>query len=237
MILPDAAPPADPITELAIYLNTIGEPFRQEYCGGKDEIVDKELNEFFEQGKTIDDFYRESWTYPYHLTFFAEDIWKKPYRRIIWETLPPPLKVLEYGCGVGADGLKFIDRGYDVSFADYPSRCTEYLKWRLAWRRKFDLWHDVPFYELPDAPRDFDLVFAFDVIEHVRQPKELLEEIEGYGKMVAVNIFRHMHMLPEDKPRLHYWYDGEELKDWILSRKEIVTLRDCDYAYFIIYRR
>ena len=52
--------------------------------------------------------------------------------------------MLDYGCGVGSDGIKFAEMGYDVAFADYPSECTRFLEWRLRVLRE----SSAPLYSL-----------------------------------------------------------------------------------------
>ena len=47
---------------------------------------------------------------------------------------PSPARraVLDYGCGIGADGLLLLEAGYRVEFADFDNPSIEYLRWRLG---------------------------------------------------------------------------------------------------------
>ena len=51
--------------------------------------------------------------------------------------MPPGARILDYGCGIGSDGLLLLEAGYRVEFADFDNPSTAFLRWRLA-RRGFD---------------------------------------------------------------------------------------------------
>jgi SAM-dependent methyltransferase len=98
--------------------------------------------------------------------------------------VPQGSDVLDYGCGIGSDGLRLLDAGYRVAFADFDNPSTRYLRWRLHERgadaRVFDLDADVP--------DGFDAAFSFDVIEHVDDPFAFLDELERRAAIVVVNF-------------------------------------------------
>jgi GT2 family glycosyltransferase/SAM-dependent methyltransferase len=129
-------------------------------------------------------FYRTSEAYLYDLTAFAMSGTKFHYLADLRRHVPPGSRVLDYGCGTGSDGLRLIDTGYDVSFADYDNPSTRYLRWRLAQRGReadvFDLDGDIP--------GGFDAAFSFDVIEHVDDPFGFLAELERRASIVVVNF-------------------------------------------------
>jgi SAM-dependent methyltransferase len=110
------------------------------------------------------------------LTVFAMSGTKEPYLRELTQAVRPPARVLDYGCGIGSDGLLLLEAGYRVEFADFASPSTEYLRWRLRHRGL-----DAPVHDLDTAPPGggFDLAYAFDVIEHVPDPFAFLEEDEN----------------------------------------------------------
>jgi GT2 family glycosyltransferase len=85
-------------------------------------------------------FYRESEAYLYDLTVFSMSGTKDPYLNALRGLLAPNAKVLDYGCGIGSDGLELLEAGYDVAFADFDNPSTRYLRWRgwprsTTWRR------------------------------------------------------------------------------------------------------
>jgi 2-polyprenyl-3-methyl-5-hydroxy-6-metoxy-1,4-benzoquinol methylase len=110
---------------------------------------------------------------------------KEPYLNDLAALVPPGARVLDYGCGIGSDGLLLLEAGYEVGFADFANPSTEYLRWRL---RKRGL--DAPVYDLDAGgpPAGWDAAYAFDVIEHVADPFAFLAEIEGLARMVIVNF-------------------------------------------------
>jgi GT2 family glycosyltransferase/SAM-dependent methyltransferase len=140
-------------------------------------------------------FYRTSEMYLYDLTAFAMTGTKRPYVRDLRRHVQQGARILDYGCGIGSDGLRLIDAGYDVAFADFDNPSTQYLRWRLE-RRGFD----APIYDVEgDVPGGFDAAFSFDVIEHVDDPVGFLERLEALASVVAVNLLEpdpndtHLH--------------------------------------------
>lgn len=130
-------------------------------------------------------FYRTSEGYLYDLTVFAMSGTKAPYLAELRAALPPGASVLDFGCGIGSDGLRLAADGFQVSFADFDNPSTRYLRWRLARRRL-----DCPVHDLDagPVPGRFDAAFCFDVIEHVEDPFELLSSLEQRADVVAVNF-------------------------------------------------
>jgi SAM-dependent methyltransferase len=129
--------------------------------------------------------YRTSEAYLYNLTAFAMTQTKAPYLATLARAVPPGSRVLDYGCGIGSDGLALLEAGYRVAFADFDNPSVRYLRWRLQHRGLqadvYDLDHD-------DVPAGFDLAYAFDVIEHVDDPFAFLAALERRARLVLVNF-------------------------------------------------
>ena len=96
---------------------------------------------------------------------------KHPYLRRAHRGGPARTKVLDYGCGIGSDGLALLEAGYEVELS--PTSTTpvrRYLRWRLEQRGLKAMIHDL---DAGPPPADaFALAFAFDVIEHVDDPRD-----------------------------------------------------------------
>lgn len=130
-------------------------------------------------------FYRSSEGYLYNLTAFAMTATKLPYLQEIVRRVPPPAHLLDWGCGIGSDGLMLLEAGYRVAFADFDNPSTRYLRWRLERR---ELTADVYDLDRAEPPAGFDLAYAFDVIEHVEDPFALLRALERSARLVLVNL-------------------------------------------------
>lgn len=142
------------------------------------------------------DFYRSSEAYLYNLTVFAMSATKLPYLDILTSQVPPPARVLDYGCGIGSDGLMLLEAGYRVEFADFDNPSTAYLRWRLKHRELEARVHDLE----GNVPGGFDVAYAFDVIEHVPDPYAFLGEMEQRAALVEVNLLE----FDPNEQELHY---------------------------------
>ena len=146
-------------------------------------------------------FYKTSRAYLYDLTVFAMSGTKRPYRSLVRRMAWPGARVLDYGCGIGSDGLRLLDAGLRVEFADYANPSVDYLRWRLERRGLQAPVHDVE----KHVDGGFDVVYCFDVIEHVDDPFAFLANLERLGAIVVVNFLEptpddvHVHKpLPVD---------------------------------------
>jgi SAM-dependent methyltransferase len=140
--------------------------------------------------------YRTSQAYLYNLTAFAMTGTKLPYLAELTRHVSPGSRILDYGCGIGSDGLLLLEAGYRVEFADFDNPSVAYLRWRLS-RRGLE----APVHDLDgEVPGGFDAAFAFDVIEHVPDPFAFLAEMEHRAGLVEVNLLE-----PEpDDQELHH---------------------------------
>jgi SAM-dependent methyltransferase len=155
---------------------------------------------------------------------------KTPYLMDILTAAPPPVRVLDYGCGIGTDGLRLHRLGYTVAFADFDNPSTKYLRWRLQ-RRGID----APVFDVDtDVPSGHDLVFSFDVIEHVEDPWAFLDRLERLGGIVAVNL---LEPEPEDDPNeLHRPLPIPSILDHAARRGLLRYRRYHGRSHLIIYR-
>jgi SAM-dependent methyltransferase len=186
----------------------------REYLGDAFELVDlrqsdARILEEFADATDEASFYRQSESYLYNLTAFAMTGTKIPYIQELIRHVPPGARILDYGCGIGSDGLMLLELGYRVEFADFANPSTEYLSWRLA-RRCLE----APIHDLDrHVPGGFNAAYSFDVIEHVEDPAAFLGEIESRAELVAVNL---LEPVPGDLD-LHHDLPIGDLRSHVLS--------------------
>ena len=176
-----AAPAVDPARELDELRSYLGEAFDEALLRAHEQALEQELGSAGDEGLL----YRTSRMYLYDLTVFAMSQTKAPYLAQLARRIPPPARVLDFGCGIGSDGLALAEAGYDVTFADFANPSTDYLRWRLAHRGLAAPVHDLDAGTLGGG---FDVAYAFDVIEHVRDPHAFLDDLEARSRQVLVNF-------------------------------------------------
>lgn len=183
----------DPDRELAELKEYLGERYEHARLQRYEEAVDEELAQVGDE-PTL---YRTSQMYLYNLTAFAMSRTKEPYLGDLTDLVPPGSRLLDYGCGIGSDGLLLLEAGYEVGFADFANPSTEYLRWRL---RKRGL--EAPIFDLDSAPPQpgWDAAYSFDVIEHVQDPFAFLGDLERLSNLVVVNFLEPM----PDEPDVHH---------------------------------
>lgn len=197
--------------ELEEYL---GADFEPSLC----EAPELRLAEEYLAAQSIDGFYKTSRVYLYDLAAFAASGLKDPLRAIISILAPPGSALLDYGCGSGSDGLYFLEQGYRVAFADFANPSVSYLRWRLA-RRGLS----VPVSNLRiEQPERCDLAYAFDVLEHVDSPSDVLNSLAERARVVVVNFVTtpeaEKHRFP-----MHRNHDWDGLLTEIAGKHNLVA--------------
>jgi Methyltransferase domain len=173
-------------------------------------------------------FYRTSESYLYDLTAFAMSGAKDPYRAKLRAIVPVGCTLLDYGCGIGSDGLRLIEAGYRVAFADYENPSLAFLRWRLQRRGLTAAVHDLD----KGVPGGFDGAYAFDVIEHVEDPFGFLDELERRAEIVIVNL---LEPVPGDTP-LHHPLPVREIIAHARRRGMLGQHRFHNRSHLIAYR-
>jgi 2-polyprenyl-3-methyl-5-hydroxy-6-metoxy-1,4-benzoquinol methylase len=117
---------------------------------------------------------------------------------------PQKLRVLDYGCGIGVNGLMFAAQGHEVTLTDFESPKLLFAR-QLVEKSELDNVEVIPFGEL-DEEREWDLILCLLVMEHVKEPDLLLERLDSLlspsGHIMLETDFAHY-----DIP-LHYKSDS-----------------------------
>jgi SAM-dependent methyltransferase len=191
-VAPAVALALDPAREESELREYLGADFDVERLWHYQEQLDAEVETVGHEEL----FYLTSKAYLYNLTAFAMTGTKLPYLQELVRRVPRGARLLDYGCGIGSDGLLLLEAGYRVEFADFDNPSVEYLRWRLAHRGL-----DAPVHDLAKGvPAGFDAAYAFDVIEHVPDAFAFLGEMEQRARLVVVNL---LEPEPDDQDLHH----------------------------------
>ncbi len=160
----------------------------------------------------VEQFYRSTDAYLYDLTEWHASN-RFPYAEVIGDFASRYdfKRLLDFGCGIGTDGLKLLQRGFDVTFYDFRNPSTEYLKWRLAKRGS----KGAILYAGEDELPVTDLTFAIDVIEHLVDPVDTLKELASRTKALVPHfpITTQQYKYP-----MHFHLKKRELRRVIRDR-------------------
>jgi 2-polyprenyl-3-methyl-5-hydroxy-6-metoxy-1,4-benzoquinol methylase len=114
-------------------------------------------------------------------------------RIIAWLRERPPSRVLDLGCSDGALGARLQELGHEVTGVDsieHARARTDLHALVIA-----DLEHGVP-REVGDG---YDVVIAADVLEHLRAPEQILDDVRGRlreGGTIVVSVPNFGHWYP-----------------------------------------
>ncbi len=107
---------------------------------------------------------------------------KKLANQFILSMIPPnqPLKILDFGCGIGVTAFALAEKGHHVTAMDIRgSGPLEFLKWRAA---KYNVPMTIIESEggIPRIVGMFDVIVAMDSIEHVNEWKDTLSVLASH---------------------------------------------------------
>ncbi len=93
---------------------------------------------------------------------------------------------LDFGCGVGSHAIVFARNGFAVTGYDISREILNFAEWRSGIRGL-----NCEFTDNEDAiePNRFDIVIAFDVLEHIPEPLRVLEVLSGSLKKGGILTF------------------------------------------------
>lgn len=135
----------------------------------------------------VEEFYINTKNYMYNSIIFFESGDRADLRTIFTQLIEKyKIKsVIDYGCGVGNDGLNMIGMVQKVTFVDFNSPSQDFLKWRLKNRNinpeKYEVVNVNS--QLPKKPSE--MFWSIDVIEHMKNPLDIFKWINNETKLVA----------------------------------------------------
>ncbi len=170
---------ASPREELRAYLEE-----RAQQSGSTDLIADWKARPRHTP-EEIEGFYRETNAYLYDLTEWHAGK-RYPYADVIGDFAAKHgcRHLLDFGCGIGGDGLRLVERGFEVTFYDFRNASTEYLAWRLKQRG----WKSQILYAGEDESPANDLTFAVDVIEHLVDAPKTMGDLAARARAMVYHV-------------------------------------------------
>lgn len=110
--------------------------------------------------------------------------------------------VLDYGCGIGTQGLALAEAGAEVTLMDIEGPVWDYAQWRAKKHGLFDKVRWLPLVPILD---EYDLVLCVDVIGHVPDPFRLLDELGDKAVFLFFNKdFRIRDEAEDDRYPQHH---------------------------------
>ncbi len=102
--------------------------------------------------------------------------------------------VLDYGCGIGTQGLSLVEAGADVTLMDIEGPVWDYAKWRAEKHGFLSKTRWLPIAPVMDS---YDLILCIDVIGHVPDPFRLLRELSDKARYLFFNVDFRVHKKAE----------------------------------------
>lgn len=163
------------------------------------------------------EFYRDIDLYLFNLTYYQSRLQKSKipiwYQYMIdqhrWKT------GLDIGGGIGEQTILAMEKGVDMVFTEVRrSHTIKYALWR------FDKYGVCPHTEGEDykIEHDFDFIVAMDVLEHMENPQDVIQDIALHTKWLFCNPeqIKYNWVVPQhiSKFSLDLYFKHEDLYLW-----------------------
>jgi len=159
----------------AVSLFCVKGPASYYLCRGCDTLFQHPLPTPEEMVNYADSQYREG---VYRDYVAARDLKHEHFRHRLLEfggRFPPPGRLLDLGCSCGYFLDVALDSGYDAYGVEFSEEAIAAAQPATRQRIRRANVNDAG----GDHPREYDVVTAFDILEHVEDPVTFLGEIEG----------------------------------------------------------
>ncbi len=113
--------------------------------------------------------------------------------------------VLDFGCGIGQDGILFAESGFRVTLSDLPCKTFDFARWRV---KKKGL--SIKLVNSSELEEKYECILCFDVLEHIWDPREVIQYLKRHlsdrGILLVTVAFYHneihpMHLQKNEKYR------------------------------------
>ncbi len=131
---------------------------------------------------------------------------------------PKGKKLLDLGCGTGEFLVVMQNLGYEVEGVDFNKKAVNIARYHLGIDNVYQ--EDVINF-LKDKQEEYDVITAFEIIEHIDQPKKLLEltfQALKPGGYFAVSIPNRERYFEKITPEIEPWdFPYQHLTRWNLE--------------------
>lgn len=138
----------------------------------------------------IEKFYRITPFYIYDLAYWHMNRGQRKLRDSIVKIASGD--VLDYGGGIGDLSARLAEKGLNVTYTDVQGKTFEFAKWLF---KKRQLSIEVLDLEKHPFSKQYDTIICVDVIEHIHDPKTVLEKmaisIKKQGRLIITNLQAH----------------------------------------------
>ena len=150
----------------------------------------------------------------------------QPYLYEGWEAIGQPQRILEIGCGVGAQ-LYFLRQRYPGAWLVGLDHSQEQLDTAASWLPgdRLELVRGRA-EELPWESGSFDLVCIYWVLEHLPMPEVVLQEVDRVlrsGSWAVISEVHNpsMYFYPDCPTTMHYWKLYNQLQKQLGGNPEV----------------
>ena len=201
---------SDVAAEVGIYFDWDTKQVLEALFDGVSMIADEWNRKSPQNSDEIKKFYKETENYIFelacwhrspqrkYLTNMAVDICKQSKLR----------KILDFGCGIGQDGISFAKVGFKVTLSDLPGKTFGFAKWRAEKRGL-----NIDFVNSDELAEEYDAILCFDVLEHLLEPEQtvkyLYKHLKDHGILLVTVNFKHSEIHPMHLER-NEMYLGDE---------------------------
>jgi hypothetical protein len=144
------------------------------------------------------DYYRETDLYIFGLTHYQEKLKTVKFHEWLAQFIRNYniKSMLDFGGGIGEYSIIGCQEGTEVVYQDIlNSKTWDYAIWRFAKKEATPtLWDENHLID-----RDFDLIVAMDVLEHLENPKPIIEAMAKHCTYLIINpdLIKFNNMFPE----------------------------------------
>ncbi len=116
-----------------------------------------------------------------------QDIFAREIARYRWagERIQPGMRVLEFGCSSGF-GTRLLPQHIDYTGVDYSKAIIDYADAHFSLSHQRFIWSTIDRFLDEHSGETWDVIIAFEVIEHVKNGRETAQRLKQFAKTVLL---------------------------------------------------